>query len=667
MKSLIGIITGCLLILGGTGCDRLTELGEQRSPTAPLENGEGQNDPQQPPACDLAPTAGPEAGTVQELKVVDGKVFASAFRHLYRSTDGGKTWGLAGAGLPLAPTTSLVLHDGALWAASAHGDGAFRSRDGGLTFEEANAGLHHKSVQTLAVGGGRLFALLGVTERNFYRFDDAKGTWELVELEIPVHSMASVDGRLVTEGGWPVTVRFSDDGETWTEADVPEGFGGFEAPTTFGQSIAGLQGGNYSVALSEDRGATWSQHELPETIGQPQAVAFDASGRLLVASARAVFRFDGQGGWTQVGDALPSRLSASPRSMVQFGTRLIVGTQTDGMFAQENGGTWQPSNTGFRAAQVIAQASLSANGTDAVVTSIGGTGLFRTVNGGQSWTHDVTGLPDDQVFALSGRGGLGFAGTWSSGLFRTTDGGQSWHPSSAGIPNYSGTDYTTFDPIESVLVGAKVSLLGSRHGVFVSSDSGDTWQAASAGLPVIGYDILNRKRYPKVSALHAVDDSTWVAALDYMGVYRTTNGGQSWTEANTGLPINESMTWSNVETLAGDGQLLFVGGRKYEKDAFSMVLLRSTDGGATWTRADAGLPPGRGVSSLTMHDGIVYAAVGEFARLEAGDGVYRSKDSGATWERVAGDVSVTTIGFSSGALFAGTRTSSVLSLPAVCF
>jgi len=125
---------------------------------------------------------------------------------------------------------------------------------------------------------------------------------------------------------------------------------------------------------------------------------------------------------------------------------------------------------------------------------------------------------------------------------------------------------------------------------------------------------------PSAGAL-AIDATTpgTLYAGNSGGVFKSTDGGNTWSVTNTGLPET-----SYVSALALDPTTpgtLYAGG-----DAISGVF-KSTDGGGTWSAADAGLPETAYVSVLVLDPttpGTLYARTGD-------GGVFKSSNAAGTW------------------------------------
>lgn len=121
------------------------------------------------------------------------------------------------------------------------------------------------------------------------------------------------------------------------------------------------------------------------------------------------------------------------------------------------------------------------------------------------------------------------------------------------------------------------------------------------------------------------------------GLLRTTNGGASWTALGSGL------TGANIAGVAARGSVIVAAVDRADSFTCGNIgLFRSTDSGASFSRvtAAAGFPSG-GTDALAGHPAnpdVLYASL-EAAGTCAGNvtlnGIYRSADAGASWTKVS--------------------------------
>jgi photosystem II stability/assembly factor-like uncharacterized protein len=118
------------------------------------------------------------------------------------------------------------------------------------------------------------------------------------------------------------------------------------------------------------------------------------------------------------------------------------------------------------------------------------------------------------------------------------------------------------------------------------------------------------------------------AVTEELGVLKSTNGGSTWTAKNTGLDeeLDAISGYNLLRDITADksGNLYLCSYSRFFK---------STDGGETWQRtAEGGYPVGGGdVKSMTFDP-----YTDKLFVVSNGDGIYRSADGGNTWERVDG-------------------------------
>ncbi len=113
-------------------------------------------------------------------------VFTSVYRQLWKSTDGGKSFGKSGTGLPLERVQVIVADSGskALYAGT-EGEGVYRSTDGGASWTASREGMGSANVQALLLdpASGVLYA--GTWKKGVYASRDGGKSWVNVGGEPP--------------------------------------------------------------------------------------------------------------------------------------------------------------------------------------------------------------------------------------------------------------------------------------------------------------------------------------------------------------------------------------------------------------------------------------------------------------------------------------------------
>ena len=220
-------------------------------------------------------------------------------------------------------------------------------------------------------------------------------------------------------------------------------------------SYAGTDEGLF---VSADEGETWTRAALETMRVQSLLVTSD---RIYAGTNAGIFRSSDSGAtWFAV---LPS---LNVRALAKSGSVIFAGTDTNGVFASNVRGEWQPLGQGLPAgAQVF---DLAANGRY-VYAALYSKGLYRL--GIERW-EKVDGV---KPLAIVARDDVLVAGHNPGGIQRSADGGKTWD-AAAGVSRNA--------PIWTMASTASVFFAGTTPGVLVrSDDAGATWTPSAAGLP----------------------------------------------------------------------------------------------------------------------------------------------------------------------------------------
>jgi hypothetical protein len=212
-----------------------------------------------------------------------------------------------------------------------------------------------------------------------------------------------------------------------------------------------------------------------------------------------------------------------------------------------------------------------------------------------------------------------YAGTPARGVFKTTDGGTSWSAVNTGLP-YRSVQSLAIDPQTPTTLYA-----GTYGGVFKSTDGAGSWNAMNTGLTCESLGcVVNFSQYVMALAIDPQTPTT-VYAGTYGGVFKSTDGAGSWSPAN----IGGGGFGGFVFALAIDPQTpttVYAG-------TFAGVV-KSTDRGGSWAPANTGLTCGVAlcrVSALALDP---QTPTTLYAGTAAG--VSTSTDGGASWSAVNG-------------------------------
>ncbi len=318
-------------------------------------------------------------------------------------------------------------------------------------------------------------------------------------------------------------------------------------------------------------------------------------------------------------------------------TTLYLAMQDRVVVVTGEGSAWQADPTlGNLGAQFQCVAADPSRPSRAYAGTFG-RGVWRSEDAGRSWGQAWRGPASAQVTSLAvapaereGGPGTVWAGTEPSALYRSDDGGATWTepavltdiPSSGSWsfpprPYTHHTRWITPDPgIPRLLL---VSI--EAGGIVRSLDGGRSWEDRKPGGP---YDAHTVAIHP------AAPGRVWVAAGD--GYFESVDSGQSWRSFMDGL--RHRYLWS-IAVDPGDPSVVVVSAARGPGEAHSPAYANSTvyrrAGDGAWEEIAAGLPESRGTIVPELATG--RGERGAFY-LASNHGVFRSSDSGLTWQQL---------------------------------
>ncbi len=297
----------------------------------------------------------------------------------------------------------------------------------------------------------------------------------------------------------------------------------------------------------------------------------------------------------------------------------VAGQPTIFYIAQVNGGIWKSDDAGRtwnpifegQPTQSIGALAVAPSDPNIIYAGSGeglhrpdlavGNGVYKSTDAGKTWIH--LGLDDAQQIAamsvdprdpnrvFAAVNGHPYGPNAQRGVFRSTDGGQSWKRVLYKDENTGATDLE-IDPSNPNIIYASLwearlgpteddnEFNGTGGGLFKSTDGGDTWRQLKNGLPndLVQIDVAIAPSEPR--RLYAVVKTT--EPSEYMsgkglGFFRSDDAGESWRSVTTDpRPV----------MLIGGGDLPVPKVDPSNPDVVysaSIVTVRSTDGGKTWT------------------------------------------------------------------------------------
>ncbi len=482
---------------------------------------------------------------------------------------------------------------------------------------------------------------------------------------LPALTLSSNTGQCFNVGITTLSVAGAPSGSTftWKKDGVP--VGGATAA-----NFTPTQAGNYTAEMVHNGEWTW-QNPLPHGHTFNDVHFADANVGIAVGDYGTIVRTtDGGATWSNIssGTTYPLRSVHFVNASLGFvcGDGAILLKTTDG------GLTWTIVSTPYSSLFYYSEIIFSDANNGWILIGFSGSKILRTVDGGNTWTLQNTGASG---FQSNGIHFVSASTGWVVGdngiLKKTTDGGITWSTVSLGttdqlvdvffvssthgwVVSPSGSVYRTTDggttwSNNSALTACRsvhftstmVGYLASYYGIFKTTDGGVTWIPVSNNTSISSVFVLNSNtvcgvganatllrttnggvnwnqvfgegnRNIRFTASEFVSDNTgWITGPDGY-IAKTSNGGKTWVQQNSGVSINlydVDFIDNNTGWVSGEG-----------------VILKTTNGGATWV-TQFSTPPYEQFAKIQFIDANSGWSI-------SGNKIFRTTNGGATWTSI---------------------------------
>ncbi len=476
----------------------------------------------------------------------------NAERGVFRSADGGETWtkvlfkdeNTGAIDLAFDPTNSRTVY-AVLWAArqgpwengawNGPGSGLFKSTDGGATWQQLTGGLPSPAEGLGRIGIAiapsnprRMYALVDAKPSGLYRSDDAGTSWTRVNTEVRISGRGSDFANVRVDPKDPDTIyvantstyRSSDAGATFTA--IKGAPGGDDYHTIWINPLNPriiLLASDQGATISVNGGETWNSWynqptaQLYHVITDNRFPYWVYGGQQESGSAGVASRGDSGEitfrDWHTVGVEEYGYVAPDPLdSNIIYCGRTTRFNQTTGE-VQEVG----PEVLRGEKYRFLRTMPLIFSPFDPHVLYLGSNVLFKTVNGGNSWTAISPDLtrekyevpPSVGIFAEDARKeakrrgviyalapshkdvNVIWAGTDDGLIQITRDGGKTWSnvtpPTLTAWSKVSQLDASHFDDLTVYAAINRFRLDDLKPHIYRTHDGGKTWKEIVAGLP----------------------------------------------------------------------------------------------------------------------------------------------------------------------------------------
>ena len=280
-----------------------------------------------------------------------------------------------------------------------------------------------------------------------------------------------------------------------------------------------------------------------------------------------------------------------------------MGATGGGVWKTENGGTtWENISDDYFEVGTIGAVAVSLSDNNVLyvgtgespirgVTTSHGKGVYKSVDGGRTWEY--VGLknagqiskirihPTNPDIAYVGVQGQIWGPSEERGIYRTTDGGKTWEHVLKISENTGASDLAMDSSNPRILYAAMwnhgrkpwfVHSGGTDGGIYKTTDGGNTWNKLTGGLPEligkIGVDVSGSNP----DRIYAIVE----AEPEKGGLYRSDDGGESWKLIN-GHRVLHTRAWYYIHIKADpvDEDTVWV---------LNVPLMKSVDGGEHWEK-----------------------------------------------------------------------------------
>ncbi len=537
---------------------------------------------------------------------------------------------------------NAIAQDGNTIVVGTQSAGMFLTSDHGNSWRSVNGNLVDFSVQSMYVSPVQLLTGVSMPFSSYGVFQSVNNgiLWKGFGAPFPGKTMnciIKVDTvSLVATGGGNVNVvRTKNDGLTWESAS--NGIAGPKVNSLTANGNAAFAATDEGIFRSTDLGSSWTKVRTNTLYVELSYSIISAKGNIYVANSNggvnsgkdSIYKSTDNGDtWVKINNNLPAFLYG--RTLSGYGDTIFVG-QVGGVYRSLNGGqSWQIDTVGLGTNAGILSSSISGN----VITMGTSKGIAVSTNNGNNWTMLSSNMYNGDVMGFVNVGEklmVSMNGTNDKGIYRSLNHGVSWSKLSLIMaPNNTQTYLSLMFEKKGALFGTVA--LG---GVYASFDTGATWKTVNSGLSATA----------TVNGFYSDADTIYGCMKE--GLFRTTNNGTSWVNwGNTGFPVGaaSSMTIVNDTMYVSNGttKLYLSGnrGRSWISKTVTLAtgqlmlhknrLMTLTGGKLYWAPDTGSAWPEVNTAFGTSVQSVLSLNNNMFVRVSS-KGMYLSTNSGAAW------------------------------------
>ncbi|MCF7793549.1 MAG: T9SS type A sorting domain-containing protein [Candidatus Cloacimonetes bacterium] len=283
-------------------------------------------------------------------------------------------------------------------------------------------------------------------------------------------------------------------------------------------------------------------------------------------------------------------------------------------------------------------------------------GIYKTTNEGANWQNvftdapvisigDIAIDPDNEniIYAGTGEANSSSQSFVGNGVYKSTDGGDSWEHSGLENSAYIGRIIVDYNDSQRIFAAATGTLFSpnAERGIYRSDDGGLTWDnKLFVTDSTAAIDLVQHPTYPNIlyaSMWERMRGRNYRRSGGYSsGIYKTTDGGDSWEELTNGLPDNEYVGRIGLAIAESNPDVLYAFYDQQPVYGYSFLgIFKTIDAGASWTQTNDGNIDDMN-SSFGWYFGQIRVDPADENRVYAlGVALCRTENGGDNWQVIA--------------------------------
>ncbi|HTX18412.1 MAG TPA: FlgD immunoglobulin-like domain containing protein [Bacteroidota bacterium] len=357
--------------------------------------------------------------------------------------------------------------------------------------------------------------------------------------------------------------------------------------------------------------------------------------------------------------------------------QIIAGSVSGGIWKSTDGGASWTSKSDTLNFEAIGCLLIDPSNNNTVYAGTGegwlnldavyGGGIYKSTDFGESWTllsstsgsaaqnfrnvMKMTSDPSGNIYAATKNYTYEYGGgsyTTSGGLYMSSDQGASWTKISS---TTTSTNY--FNPCDVIALTSTIIMYAveangpTLGGIYRTTNGGGFWSKVSSSLPTSGYGRIALAQDPNNSSvLYAAFeslDTTPAGDGGLKGIFKSTDGGATWTQLNTPPKIASTGNTSYFRDQGWYDNVIAVDPNNSSNIYLGGVdMMKSTDGGSTWNQLTYWYSGYGSPYVHADHHAIVFVRSSPNTIIDGNDGgIYKTTDGGASWSNLNNGLAIT--------------------------